>query len=220
MTSDYNFIDWLCAHLRQPDHRGLGLFASCGHGGIGVDPSAPAQGGDDEGQGERAGLRQVLPQADLPGVAVAEVVADHLVAEGRQIMISFIDMDGLKFINDNYGHNEGDFAIQRLASTISSCCGQDCICARFGGDEFVYFDPNANNSTVANLNRKITKSLESLNKLIQKPYTISASIGSVITVAKKEDTLFSVIKLADDKMYEVKKEKKAARKSEKILQKP
>ena len=55
-----------------------------------------------------------------------------------------------------------------------------------------------------------------LNKLIQKPYAISASIGSVITVAQKDDTLFSVIKMADDKMYEVKKEKKAARKSEKV----
>ena len=146
----------------------------------------------------------------------ADDIFNKCVAEGRQIMISFIDMDGLKYINDNYGHNEGDFAIQRLANTISSCCGQGCICARFGGDEFVYFDPNANNSAADSLSRKINKSLESLNKLIQKPYDISASIGSVITVAQKDDTLFSVIKMADDKMYEVKKKKKAARKSEKV----
>ena len=146
----------------------------------------------------------------------ADDIFNKCVAECRQIMISFIDMDGLKFINDNYGHNEGDFAIQRLANTISNCCGQGCICARFGGDEFVYFDPNAGSSAADSLSKKITKSLESLNKLIQKPYAISASIGSVITVAQKDDTLFSIIKMADDKMYEVKKEKKAARKSEKV----
>ena len=150
---------------------------------------------------------------------LADDVFRECAAEGRQIMISFIDMDGLKFINDNYGHNEGDFAIQRLANTISSCCDPNCICARFGGDEFVYFNPNASRGDAVAFTKRITKSLESLNKLVQKPYVISASIGSVITVAKKDDTLFSIIKMADDKMYEIKKEKKAARKSEKLSEK-
>jgi diguanylate cyclase (GGDEF)-like protein len=150
---------------------------------------------------------------------LADDVFRECAAEGRQIMISFIDMDGLKFINDNYGHNEGDFAIQRLASTISSCCAPNCICARFGGDEFVYFNPSASKGDAVAFTKKITKSLESLNKLVQKPYVISASIGSVITVANKDDTLFSIIKMADDKMYEIKKEKKAARKSEKLSEK-
>ena len=148
---------------------------------------------------------------------LADDMFRECVAEGRQIMISFIDMDGLKFINDNFGHNEGDYAIQRLANTISSCCEQGCICARFGGDEFVYFNPNADKDAAVNLGRKITKSLESINNTVHKPYTISASIGSVITTAQKGDTLFSIIKMADDKMYQIKNEKKAARKSEKML---
>ena len=148
---------------------------------------------------------------------LADDMFRECVAEGRQIMISFIDMDGLKFINDNFGHNEGDYAIQRLAHTISSCCEQGCICARFGGDEFVYFNPNADKDAAVNLGRKITKSLESINNTVHKPYTISASIGSVITTAQKGDTLFSIIKMADDKMYQIKNEKKAARKSEKML---
>ena len=58
--------------------------------------------------------------------------------------------------------------------------------------------------------------LDNINKLLQKPYTISASIGSVVTGAKEGDTLYSIVKLADDKMYEVKKLKKNARKSERI----
>ena len=146
----------------------------------------------------------------------ADDIFKECAADNRQIMISFIDMDGLKFINDNYGHNEGDFAIQRLASTISTCCGKSGICARFGGDEFVYFNPNASKNDAAIFAKKINKSLDELNKLVQKPYTISASIGSVITVVEKDDTLFSIIKMADDKMYEVKKAKKSARKSEKV----
>lgn len=150
---------------------------------------------------------------------LADDMFKDCVAEGKQLMISFIDMDGLKFINDNYGHNEGDFAIQRLASIISNACEPNCICARFGGDEFVYFNPNATEGDMIALTRKINSSLKSLNSNVHKPYVISASIGSIITVPTKDDTLFSIIKIADEKMYEIKKEKKTARRSEKLSEK-
>ena len=112
--------------------------------------------------------------------------------------------------------HEGDFAIQRLANIIHNNCDHGCICARIGGDEFVCFNPNGTESGAINLERKINLALENINKLLQKPYVISASIGSVVTVAKTGDTLYSIVKLADDKMYEVKKAKKKARKSERI----
>ena len=149
-------------------------------------------------------------------INIADDMFKECVANGSQIMISFIDMDGLKFINDNYGHNEGDFAIQRIASIVHNCCENNAICARFGGDEFVYFSPKATHGDAVTLARKLNTALDNINKLLQKPYTISASIGSVVTVAKPGDTLYNIIKLADDKMYDIKKQKKAARKSEKI----
>ncbi len=138
------------------------------------------------------------------------------VAHKKKIMLSFIDMDGLKYINDNYGHNEGDYAIQRLAGVIRECCGTKGICARFGGDEFVIFSPNADENDAKTIERRFSDSLEKVNKLINKPYSISASIGSIVTIAKKSDTLYTIINQADDKMYEHKKQKKAARKDEKI----
>ena len=55
-----------------------------------------------------------------------------------------------------------------------------------------------------------------MNCIIKKPYTLSASLGSIITAVGPNDTLYGVIKLADEKMYEVKKSRKLARKSEKI----
>ncbi len=149
-------------------------------------------------------------------INIVDDLFKECVAKGSQIMISFIDLDGLKYINDNYGHNEGDFAIQRLANIIHNNCDHGCICARIGGDEFVCFNPNGTESGAINLERKINLALENINKLLQKPYVISASIGSVVTVAKTGDTLYSIVKLADDKMYEVKKAKKKARKSERI----
>ena len=135
------------------------------------------------------------------------------VSKGKRIMLTFIDMDGLKFINDNYGHNEGDFAIQRLADVIKECLRSDSICARFGGDEFVVFQQKAGDGDDAAFERRFNAKIENINSIISKPYTLSASIGSIIKVPAEEETLYSIIKEADALMYEVKKAKKNSRAS-------
>lgn len=128
----------------------------------------------------------------------------------QKVMLTFIDMDGLKFINDNYGHNEGDFAIQRLAGVIQDSC-MDGICARFGGDEFVVFTSDAVDGDDEVFKRRFNSKIESMNNIIKKPYMLSASVGSVIADAGDDTTLYSVIKQADEKMYEVKKYRKNSR---------
>lgn len=148
-------------------------------------------------------------------IRIVDDIFRDCAANQKQIMLSFIDMDGLKYINDNYGHNEGDFAIQRLASIISDCCTNGSVCARFGGDEFVIFTSNATDETAERLERCFNAKIDSINAIIQKPYELSASIGSIVSTARADDTLYSLIKLADEKMYEVKKMRKNARKSEK-----
>lgn len=138
------------------------------------------------------------------------------VANNKKIMMSFIDMDMLKFINDNYGHNEGDFAIKCLSNVIRDCCAPTDICARFGGDEFVIFSSSIKGDAAELLNRKISKGLANINSLVRRPYTISASVGSVIKELSSGDSLYKIIEHADEKMYEIKKQKKMARASEKI----
>ena len=133
------------------------------------------------------------------------------VSQKRKIMLTFIDMDGLKFINDNFGHNEGDFAIQRLADVIKECLKSDSICARFGGDEFVVFHQRASDGDEAAFERRLNTKIDSINSIICKPYTLSASVGSVIKVPGEDETLYSIIKQADALMYEVKKAKKNSR---------
>lgn len=144
-------------------------------------------------------------------IKVTDDIFKKCVAEKKKIMLTFIDMDGLKYINDNYGHDEGDFAIQRLAFVIKECCRPDGICARFGGDEFVLFDKNATDDSADLLARRFQAKLDSINDIINKPYKISASLGSHITVVGEGDTLYKIIKQADELMYEVKKEKKNSR---------
>lgn len=141
----------------------------------------------------------------------ADEVFNDCVAAEKTIMLTFIDMDGLKFINDNYGHDEGDFAIKELANVIKECCDSDDICARFGGDEFVIFSKNASDDKRLILEHKFNAKLEHHNLIVSKPYKISASIGSVVTKVDSSYTLFKVVKMADEIMYEVKKNKKNSR---------
>ena len=145
---------------------------------------------------------------------VAEDLYKECIAHHKKVMISFIDMDGLKFINDNYGHNEGDFALQHLAAIIRKCCDTRTICARFGGDEFVILTPNAGKDEAADFERRLYTALDNINRNVKKPYKISASIGSIISSEEDNDTIYDVIDRADDKMYATKKEKKKARLSE------
>ncbi|MBR1392391.1 MAG: GGDEF domain-containing protein [Ruminococcus sp.] len=128
-------------------------------------------------------------------------------SRGEKVLISFIDMDGLKRVNDEFGHKEGDFALQRLASTIVDCCREGWICARFGGDEFIIMGPNASDEDAAALDEAFVKRLAQINKLIAKPYEIQASIGTVVSDIGGVETLFSLITKADELMYEQKKKK-------------
>jgi len=145
---------------------------------------------------------------------IAEDMYKECIAHHKKVMISFIDMDGLKSINDNYGHNEGDFAIQRLAAIIRKCSGTRSICARFGGDEFVIFTANAEESYADDLERRFISALNDINSIVKKPYIISASIGSILTSEENNETIYDIIDKADDKMYAIKKQKKKARTSE------
>lgn len=143
-------------------------------------------------------------------ISLADMKFRECADKKQKVMLTFIDMDGLKFINDNYGHNEGDFAIQRLATVIQDSC-MEGFCARFGGDEFVVFTPDAVEGDDEAFRRRFNSKIESMNNIIKKPYTLSASVGSVIAYAGDDSTLYSVIKQADEKMYEVKKQRKNSR---------
>lgn len=127
------------------------------------------------------------------------------------LMISFIDMDGLKLVNDNYGHDEGDFALRKLASVIKENCTGDQICARFGGDEYIVIGTGFSQEDADAFEARFTKNLEKANAEIKKPYTLSASIGTFIAHPNSEMKLFTLISQADQIMYERKKLKHSSR---------
>ena len=131
-----------------------------------------------------------------------------------QMMIAFIDMDGLKYINDNFGHDEGDCALKALAKAIQQSCIGDRICARVGGDEFVVIGSDCTQADADRLETQITRRLEELNEGSGKPYSVSASIGTYITEITEDMKLYTLISYADQKMYRIKKDKHSLQREE------
>lgn len=120
-----------------------------------------------------------------------------------------IDMDGLKQINDTYGHAEGDFALKKIAECMRTSTTMDEICSRFGGDEFIiaFCDSRGEergNEIIEDMHNKLVE----FNSYSQKPYYVNMSVGMYSKVAEKSDTLDLYIKCADALMYANKKENK------------
>ncbi len=124
-----------------------------------------------------------------------------------------LDMDGLKYINDNFGHAEGDSAIIELAHAARSITMPGEICIRAGGDEF--FILGSGNYKSDELEKRLMSFLEVLNKYNEKsgkPYKVMASAGFALGKADTIDAVEKLLHDADTKMYTQKVEHKRSRK--------
>lgn len=125
------------------------------------------------------------------------------------LMVVSIDMDGLKSINDTYGHSEGDVAIKALATLLSQSVGNGTIVSRFGGDEFVVAGVFPDGEAVAKeFKETLSRKIEAYNEIAEKQYRISASIGISITKPDERTNLDALIEIADEIMYRQKENRK------------
>lgn len=125
-------------------------------------------------------------------------------------IISF-DMDNLKFINDNYGHHEGDYAIISIADAMKHMFQEDDdVCARFGGDEFVVasFTGEKEENLVQRISGEINDYLTTCTKRDQKAYQVQVSTGVCQCKLTEKINLENMIMLADNAMYRDKRNKK------------
>lgn len=121
--------------------------------------------------------------------------------KGETIFLSVIDLDGMKQINDNYGHEEGDFALKKMREAIELVCEDDYISARTGGDEFVVMAKGVTPETGGALLDRLEQFLEEFNASGEKRYDIHASSGYVCRVPTEDDTIETMTKESDEAMY-------------------
>ncbi|HOS30678.1 MAG TPA: GGDEF domain-containing protein, partial [Treponemataceae bacterium] len=112
----------------------------------------------------------------------------------------------LKTINDTYGHETGDRAIQAMASILKKCFRNTDICARLGGDEFAITAVNLSPTICKKNIQKVNEECEAWSNLKGNVH-LSISLGYVEFNHDESDFEY-LLNMADKKLYEEKKRKK------------
>jgi diguanylate cyclase (GGDEF)-like protein len=93
------------------------------------------------------------------------------------LYLLFVDLDGLKEINDQHGHNAGDEALINTAHILLESFRASDIIARIGGDEFVVISVETPEINKNMLTRRLKESLANYNSKSNKPYKLCFSMG-------------------------------------------
>ncbi len=135
------------------------------------------------------------------------LLLSSVIANKQPLSAFLLDLNGLKSINDRFGHPEGDFAIQIIARALESATGKNDICARFSGDEFYILSPDTDESAAKSLIEKIHTYLNNYNTLSNKDYSVTCSCGFATAIPDSgfsTDNIQELFAQADKMMYEQK----------------
>ena len=125
----------------------------------------------------------------------------------QPLAVASIDMDGLKYINDTFGHSSGDEAIKAISECISKAINKNEIAARMGGDEFAVVLVLDSPGRIGQFIRTLRNLVKKANNDNDYPYLLSASVGTC-ELTEWHDLLECMNK-ADKAMYLEKKTKKS-----------
>lgn len=138
----------------------------------------------------RRGLDQLLPEL------IGEVRSQN-----KKLCVLMADLDNLKAINDRYGHKEGDNVLIIVANAFQSCCRNNDLCAKIGGDEFLVVGPDEKNNCFADFVKSVKQYIEDYNRTSKKPYRIEISMGVYCSYIKENTSIDIMIDCADHEMY-------------------
>lgn len=142
---------------------------------------------------------------------LSESIISDAVEHQVPVCVVFMDVDGLKEVNDEFGHDEGDKLIKSVANILKDSKRHGEIIMRYGGDEFVLLAAGYTDADAEACVSKLEASMNAYNEASGKGYAVEASIGYCITTLKSPDELNNLIEDADHAMYKKKYVKKALR---------
>ena len=141
---------------------------------------------------------------------VAEPALASARRHGHSCVVAFLDVDGLKRVNDEYGHDAGDDLIRDVAAVLRDTLRKSDIIARMGGDEFCVLVTEPGDDSAA-LSERVHQGLRRFTDTRDRPYRLSASIGLAYAEPAETGALEDLIARADKLMYQAKRGKAGTR---------
>lgn len=168
----------------------------------------------------RCALKQYMVQEELRKLALSDQLTGlynrrgFFALAGQQLKLSrrnhrcallfFADVDGLKSINDRFGHSEGDLAIMRTAQILRDTFRDSDIIARLGGDEFAVLANEASADSQKDIWSRLKENLRAEGSRHLR-YALSLSIGVARVDPRRAATLGELVMYADQAMYDAKR---------------
>ncbi len=142
------------------------------------------------------------------GLMVLNKTISKVKRDKTTVTMFFIDLDGLKIINDQYGHAEGDWLIQTASKILSETIRSSDAAVRLGGDEFLLILHDCVNESCTQLEHRIESRLTQLAEEESKTYHVGATIGSATYDSERHTKPEDLITEADEQMYLRKRKKR------------
>jgi diguanylate cyclase (GGDEF)-like protein/PAS domain S-box-containing protein len=130
---------------------------------------------------------------------------------GRPVALFFVDLDGLKEINDAFGHDRGDAVLREAGAILRASFRGSDIIARLGGDEFAVLALDTDAQRVDSALARLVAHVDELNARGDRPYHVSMSVGSCVPSPVDSDSLETMLVRADGAMYEEKRRRRGSR---------
>ena len=147
----------------------------------------------------------------------APAVLEKARKEGRAFTLLSADMNQMKHINDEFGHQAGDEAIRRMGRAMESLESYSLIPVHISGDEFLAYGITDGDTNAEKLTECVKEAVSRLNETDPWLCSISASYGVYTAIPQEEDGIEQYMRMADRKMYEDKNSRKYGRRKEDLL---
>lgn len=138
-------------------------------------------------------------------MALGEYQRRQCLRSGRTLVVVEVDLDGLKTINDTWGHQAGDQAIAGTAAILRCTFRESDIVGRVGGDEFLAVAVDADAAAVHRVQKRLTQALQAHNLRKTTPFQLSFSVGASVLIPPSAPTLSDLIARADSELYRAKR---------------
>ncbi len=125
------------------------------------------------------------------------------------MLLCFIDMDKMKWINDTLGHDVGDEALVESANVLKGTFRESDIIGRMGGDEFAVLVMEAGKESDKIISDNLQNRLDAFNSQTKRAYKLSLSIGIACYDPEEPCSMDELISQADKLMYKHKQSKKS-----------